>query len=256
MSRVPQLVHRVREVEVVELGRLLESLEMLTVPEHRGAALRLVGTNALEYAGSVVEPVAEHVDLGVVPEDELAIHPDPLRLLHIPSDVRRPRGLKPGTTPIADFEPSMPDQRRISEITTRVISSVPTTSSPSRARSAVRRPRSSAESTAASIAAASSPIARPWRSIMAADRNVASGFAAPCPAMSGADPWTGSNRPGPSPPRLADGSIPRDPVSIADSSLRMSPNMFSVRTTSKWAGLETSCIAALSTSMCSSSTSA
>jgi hypothetical protein len=71
--------------------------------------------------------------------------------------------------------------------------------------------------------------------------------------MSGAEPWTGSNRPGPSPPREALGSSPIEPVSIAASSLRMSPNMFSETITSKWLGLETSCIAALSTSTCSSS---
>ena len=79
----------------------------------------------------------------------------------------------------------------------------------------------------------------------------------PLPAMSGAEPWTGSYMPGPpSSPRLAEGSIPSEPVSIADSSLRMSPNMFSVRITSKRDGSETSCIAALSTSRWSSSTSA
>ena len=81
------------------------------------------------------------------------------------------------------------------------------------------------------------------------------GWRRPLPAMSGAEPWTGSNRPGPSAPRLAEGSIPSEPVSIAASSERMSPNMFSVRITSKRDGSETSCIAALSTSMWSSSTS-
>ena len=55
--------------------------------------------------------------------------------------------------------------------------------------------------------------------------------------MSGAEPWTGSKRPGsPSAPRLAEGSIPSEPVSIADSSLRMSPKRFSVTITSKSAG--------------------
>ena len=55
--------------------------------------------------------------------------------------------------------------------------------------------------------------------------------------MSGAEPWTGSNRPGPSGrPSEALGSMPIEPVSIAASSLRMSPNMFSVRITSKWRG--------------------
>ena len=43
-------------------------------------------------------------------------------------------------------------------------------------------------------------------------------------------------------------------MSIAASSLRMSPNMFSVRITSKWRGAATSFIAAESTSWCSSST--
>ena len=48
--------------------------------------------------------------------------------------------------------------------------------------------------------------------------------------------------------------MPIEPVSMAASSERMSPNMFSVTITSKWVGAETSCMAALSTSTCSSST--
>ena len=47
--------------------------------------------------------------------------------------------------------------------------------------------------------------------------------------------------------------MPSEPVSIADSSERMSPNMFSVTMTSKCRGAATSFIAALSTSRCSSS---
>ena len=95
----------------------------------------------------------------------------------------------------------------------------------------------SAESTAASSFAASSSMPSPSRSSIAAERKVASGLAMPWPAMSGAEPWTGSNTPGPSSPRLAEGSIPSEPVSIAASSLRMSPNMFSVTITSKRAGI-------------------
>ena len=121
-------------------------------------------------------------------------------------------------------------------------------------RSGVRSPSASARSTADSTAAAWASMANPWRSIIAADRNIASGLAAPVPAMSGAEPWTGSNTPGPSAsPSEALGSIPIEPVSIAASSLRMSPNMFSVRITSKCRGAAISCIAALSTSRCSSS---
>ena len=59
------------------------------------------------------------------------------------------------------------------------------------------------------------------------------GWRSPRPAMSGAEPCTGSNRPGPSPPSEALGSMPIEPVSMAASSERMSPNMFSVRITSK-----------------------
>ncbi len=51
------------------------------------------------------------------------------------------------------------------------------------------------------------------------------------------------------------GSMPIEPVSIAASSLRMSPNRLPVTITSNCLGALTSCIAALSTYMCSSSTS-
>ena len=71
------------------------------------------------------------------------------------------------------------------------------------ARSGVRNPCSSTRSTADSTAAAASSISSEWRSISATDPNVASGFAIPWPAMSGAEPCTGSYRPGPSAPRLA-----------------------------------------------------
>ncbi|MNC55798.1 hypothetical protein D3C75_1053490 [compost metagenome] len=65
----------------------------------------------------------------------------------------------------------------------------------------------------------------------------------------------GSYRPKLPSPRDADDSIPMDPVSMAASSLRMSPNMFSVTMTSKLEGRRKSCIAQLSTRTCSSSTS-
>ena len=49
-------------------------------------------------------------------------------------------------------------------------------------------------------------------------------------------------------PRLAEANMPREPVICAASSERMSPNMFSVTTTSKSAGRLISCMAVLSTS--------
>ena len=101
---------------------------------------------------------------------------------------------------------------------------------------------------------AAAPWSKEWRSISATVRMVASGLALSCPAMSGALPCTGSYMPT-LPPRLADGSMPMEPVSMAASSLRMSPNMLVVTMTSNCRGSRMSCMAQLSTSTCSSSTS-
>ena len=73
--------------------------------------------------------------------------------------------------------------------------------------------------------------------------------------MSGALPWLGSYRPLPLASSEAEGSMPIEPVSIAASSERMSPNMLPVTMTSNVFGARTSCIAALSTYMWSSATS-
>ena len=80
------------------------------------------------------------------------------------------------------------------------------------------------------------------------------GFAMPLPAMSGAEPWLGSYRAVPL-PSDAEASMPSEPVSMDASSERMSPNVFSVTRTSNWDGFATSCMAQLSTSMSSPSTS-
>ena len=56
-------------------------------------------------------------------------------------------------------------------------------------------------------------------------------------------------------PMLADGNIPIDPVNMAASSLKISPNRFVVRITSNCRGFRINCIAQLSTYMCRSSTS-
>ena len=57
-------------------------------------------------------------------------------------------------------------------------------------------------------------------------------------------------------PMDAEGSIPMEPASTAPSSLKISPNMFVVTTTSNCFGLRINCMAQLSTSMCSSWTPA
>ena len=138
------------------------------VAEHRRPAVRhLVRAHALEDARAVVQRMREHVDLGVLVRDELAVHPD--LMAHVtappapPWSRRRwsrcrpgPRGGRPSPGPCRP----------------PILRQPPASSRPS-----------------------------PWRSMSAADRIIPSGLAIPWPAMSGAVPWTGSNRPGPTPPK-------------------------------------------------------
>ena len=121
--------------------------------------------------------------------------------------------------------------------------------------SPVRYPSSRQSLTAFSIFAAASSSPNWYRSIIAALSTCASGFALSCPAMSGADPCTGSYSPGPSVPTAAEGSMPMDPVSMDAASDRMSPKMLPVTMVSNCVGARMICIAALSTYMCDSSTS-
>ena len=72
----------------------------------------------------------------------------------------------------------------------------------------------------------------------AAERSIAAGFAIPFPAMSGAEPCTGSKMPGPPSPRLAEPASPSPPVSAAATSERMSPKVFSVSDHVEAAGRE------------------
>jgi hypothetical protein len=74
-----------------------------------------------------------------------------------------------------------------------------------------------------------------WRSIIAALKTSAVGFALFLPAMSGAEPWTASKI-ATSLPMFADGANPRPPVSPEVRSLRMSPFMLVVTITSNCSG--------------------
>src|SRR3990170_7058216 len=76
LGRFRQRLLRVREIHVVKLRGAAKALQVLVkVPDGR-TLRRLVGTDALEDAGAVVERMAEHVDLGVAPVHELTVHPD------------------------------------------------------------------------------------------------------------------------------------------------------------------------------------
>ena len=78
----------------------------------------------------------------------------------------------------------------------------------------------------------------------------ARGFTTPLPAISGAEPCTGSNIEGKRRvgSRLALAAIPMEPTRIAEMSLRMSPNRFEPTTTSKLSGRRMKFMAAASTS--------
>ena len=67
------------------------------------------------------------------------------------------------------------------------------------------------------------------------------GLAMPCPAMSGAEPCTGSNTDGklPSGLMLPDGAMPMVPVQAGPRSDRMSPNRLEPTTTSNQSGCST-----------------
>ena len=120
-------------------------------------------------------------------------------------------------------------------------------------RRAPRRPRPRSP-------AATSARPSDQRASIAADRIVPIGLARSWPARCGAEPWIGSYMPNVPcsvrrSPSDADGSNPREPASTLASSDRMSPNRFSVTSTSNSAGRFTRSIAHESTSWWLSSTS-
>jgi len=86
-----------------------EALHMLRKAVHGAAPVRaLVGANALEDAAAVMQSVGEDVHVGLIPVDELAVHPDLFRFLNhvrvLPSarlwasPPRGPRGTRRGLT--------------------------------------------------------------------------------------------------------------------------------------------------------------
>src|SRR5262249_24992273 len=146
--------------------------------------------------------VGEHVDAGVFPRDELAVHPDLL-------------GRGDGHSSAA-FQTSAATESPISEV-------VPV------------RVDGSAHAFRMRAAAPASPRNS---NIIAVLRIAAIGLARPLPAMSGAEPCTGSNIEGPvrSGLRLPDAAKPMPPDTAPPRSVRMSPKRLSVTMTSYCSG--------------------
>ena len=180
----------------------------------------LVRAHALEDARAVVQRVREHVDLGVLVGDELAVHPDLMAHVTAP--------------PAPPWSP-----RRWSRC---------------RPGRPVRTPFSRARSTADSTAAASSSrpesVAQHQRGGEDHPDRVGDPLAGDVGrrAVDGLEQAGADRRRG-----WRSAACPSEPVSIDASSERMSPNMFSVTITSKCRGAAISFIAAASTSRCSSS---
>ncbi len=79
-----QLLERVRDRHVVQLGRAVQPLEVVCVAEDRRPVRRVVAALALEHARPVVEPVRQYVDLRVLPGDKLSVVPDEVHCFHDP----------------------------------------------------------------------------------------------------------------------------------------------------------------------------
>ena len=64
-------------LEQIDVCRFKEAADVLLEPEDRRAlVVSAIAADALKDTESVVEGVVENVDLGVVPGNEVAVHPD------------------------------------------------------------------------------------------------------------------------------------------------------------------------------------
>src|SRR4029450_9466024 len=210
-----------RRLHVGDLGAPVEPLVVGGGAEDGRPVGGGVGADALEHPPAVVQGGGEHVDAGLVPVDVLPVHPDlaawrdrhrrpPVSLAHRPPSPPCRPGPPPPAPAVATRSPS---------------AWVEYLAAPGRTATAP-----------ASTAAAASRSPR-WSRRREAESAAATGLALPVPAMSGADPWTGSNSEGDeSGLRLALAAVPRPPAMAAPRSVRMSPNRLSVTITSNRPG--------------------
>ena len=192
------LVDRVRDLHAHDLRAALNSRSMCSVRRNTaGPCDGLVGADALEHAGAVVQRVGEHVDLGLVPVDQ-----------------RRRSSRSSGSVGSASVLACHGTRRSVnrSRWCCRYHGRRTGGADPRRRR----RPRRGSRASAPAL------------------RIAAVGLALPVPTMSGAEPCTGSNIDGPvrAGLRLADEARPMPPLTAPPRSVRMSPNRLSVTTTS------------------------
>ena len=73
---VGKIFHRPFEGHAVDPGRAVESLYVFGQAEDRRPVAGLVRPDSLEHPGSVMKGVAEYMHGGLVPGDQLTVHPD------------------------------------------------------------------------------------------------------------------------------------------------------------------------------------
>ena len=76
LRRGDDLGDGVRDLHPHDVGAAVQPLDVLGQAEHRRALRRRIRADALEHAGAVVQRVSKDVNLGLVPIDEVSVHPD------------------------------------------------------------------------------------------------------------------------------------------------------------------------------------
>ena len=71
-----QLVEREGQRHAVNLGRVEQALHVLGQAKHRRPVRLPVAANALKHAGAIVDHVAHHVNVGLLPGNQVAVVPD------------------------------------------------------------------------------------------------------------------------------------------------------------------------------------
>src|SRR5262249_34073884 len=86
----PHVILRPGHFHASDMRRMKQALEMFLEAENGWSTRCVITANALKDAEPVVEGMAEHVYLGLVPIDKLSIHPNLLCGLHRLSCSRSP----------------------------------------------------------------------------------------------------------------------------------------------------------------------
>src|SRR5262249_14344214 len=74
-----ELVYRILQIHSIDLGGVHHALQMVLQAKNRRSASRVVTTNPLEYRGAELHGMRKHMNLRVLPANELAVAPDPIR---------------------------------------------------------------------------------------------------------------------------------------------------------------------------------